>query len=108
MKYTAKPSKAVKASRPVTARQWNYQLKCWRDLQDAIDAEDYYGILDAIRGAYAELLDEGLIEEDDYESWTEDFDVYDLDDEDAEDTVQYELDQFYDLCDNIGVWVATV
>lgn len=107
MKYIARPSKAVTASQPVLARQWRYQLQSGKDIRDAIDAEDYYGVIEALRVAYGELLDNGLIDEDDYERWTEDFDFYDLDDEeDAEEQVNYELDQFYDLCDNIGVWVS--
>ena len=28
------------------------------------------------------------------------------DEDDPEDTVDFELTQFYDLCDNIGVWVS--
>lgn len=88
---------------------WRYQLKNGSALRRAIDSEDPYAVMEQLRVCYEELLDAGLIDEDDFERYTEDFELYgdfsDYDD-DATDTVDFELDQFYDLCDNIDVWVT--
>ena len=95
--------------------KWNYTLRCGRALKAAIEAEDSAEIINQLRCAYRELADKGMIDEEDYLRYTEDFDSLEQDmweedsadyAEEAEDEINWELDQFYDLCDNIGVWVA--
>lgn len=88
--------------------KWNLTLNNSSELRAAIDDEDYTEVINQIRLAYNQMLDEGIIDEDDYESWTEDFDLYgDFSDwDDPEGTVNYELSNFYDACDNLNVWVA--
>lgn len=91
--------------------RWNYTLKCGKALRNAIHSGDSYETIEQLRRAYQELLDAGIIDEYDYESYTEDFDMYiGSDDEydeydDIEESIDYELGEFYDLCDNLGVWV---
>lgn len=94
--------------RAIKSSKWNYTLKNGQALRRAIDNEDPVEIINQLRICYQELLDAGLIDDYDFESYTEDFEVYgDFDDDDdPEDTVDFELTQFYDLCDNIGVWVS--
>ena len=82
--------------------KWEYTLRCGKDLRDAIHAGDTFGVLDALHDCYDELYDEGFIDDYDYESWTEELDDVDPDDEDE---VDYQLNEFYDLCDNIRVWI---
>lgn len=86
----------------IQANKWRYTLKNSKALRSAINSEDMTEVLKQIFAGYEELRDEGLIDEDDFESYTSDFELY-LDD--PEDTVDYELSNFYDLCDNIGVWI---
>ena len=88
----------------IKSNRWNYTLKCGKALRDAIKAEDIPEIFNQLKRAYQELLAKGLIDEYDYEEYTEDFEFYS--DEEDEETVDYELGDFYDLCDNLGVWVA--
>lgn len=89
---------------------WDYNLQSGDELAQAIDSEDYEAVIDALRNCYQELLDNDLITQDDFDSYTADFDLYgDFSDwDDPEDTVNYELEQFYDLCDNIRVWIGLV
>lgn len=92
-------------------RRWNYELRTGRALRQAIENGDYADVLVQLENAYAELRDHGYIDEDDYDRYTESFmdyledDTFD-DDEEFEETVDFELSEFYDLCDNIGVWVT--
>ena len=87
---------------------WKYELQSTDELMQAIDSEDYVGVINALRDCYQELLDVELITPEDFDSYTEDFDLYgDFSDwDDPESTVNYELEQFYDLCDNIRAWVG--
>ena len=88
--------------------KWNFTLDNSKELRQAIYDENYVEVINQIRIAYRQMLDEGLIDEDDFESWTEDFELYgDFSDwDDPEGTVNYELNNFYDACDNLGVWVS--
>ena len=85
--------------------RWNTRLKAGSALRRAIAEEDYQGVIDGIRACYKEMLDKGIIDDWDYERWTEDLDMYETDDEDIEDTLDYELGNLYDACDNLGCWV---
>lgn len=89
----------------LTERNWNTKLKAGSALRRAIAEEDYQGIIDGIRACYKEMLDKGIIDDWDYERWTEDLDMYAPDDEDIEDTLDYELGNLYDACDNLGCWI---
>lgn len=85
--------------------RWEYTLKSGRKLRSSIKDGDPMKVLDMLRQSYKELLDAGIIDDSDYESYIEDFELYDADDEDIEESVDYELDNFFDLCDNLRVWV---
>lgn len=89
----------------LTERNWNTRLKAGSALRRAIAEEDYQGVIDGIRACYKEMLDKGIIDDWDYERWTEDLDMYAPDDEDIEDTLDYELGNLYDACDNLGCWI---
>lgn len=89
--------------------KWQYDLKCGEALRQAIDDGEHVEIIKLLDKAYRELVDAGIIDEDDYERYTEDFELYLYDDfedwDDPDGTVDYELSNFYDLCDDIGVWI---
>ena len=95
----------VASATKIEAKNWQYTLTCGKDLRDAIEAEDLEGVIWQLKNCYEELRDHALIDDDDFERYTEDFDYYDFDDEDIEDSIDWELGQFYDLCDNINVWI---
>lgn len=90
----------------LTEKQWQYTLKSGSLLRDAIDEGDLQQVQYALIDCYDELHNNDLIDDDDYESYTEDVRMLDASDEDAEDEFDYQLNEFYDLCDNLNVWVA--
>lgn len=87
-------------------KNWTATISAGSDLRKAIEAEDYQGVLDGIKACYKEMFDKGVIDEDDYNSWTEDLNIYEVDDEDIEDSLDYELNNLYDACDNLNCWLA--
>ena len=109
--------------------KWNYKLKCGPTIRRAVHDGDPKEVLVSLMEGYDVLLRNEIIEEDDYDSWVEDLEVSmsnvddlldNIDDEDedydsyfyedpteeAEEEANYQLSEFYDLCDNIGVWVS--
>lgn len=114
--YLVTESSYVNSSKSVTSSAWVYTLKAGAKIRAAINAEDVAGILRGLIDGYDELFAQGYIDEYDHDSWTAD--VADLLDDvesyrypedlldEFEDEVDFQLDEFYDLCDNIRVWVA--
>lgn len=99
----------IKESKTLTERVWRYTLRNGAKLRNAIDLEDGEGIRDALLACYKELLDKDFIDEYDYDDWTEEIRDADWEDEYGnldDDAIDFELDQLYDLCDNIDVFVA--
>lgn len=95
----------ISESRNVKSAQWNYTLKCGDKLRSAINSEDPIRVVNVLKDAYGELLDAGFIDNDDYYRYVSELDFYDPDDEDLEDSVDYNLEDFWDLCDELRVWV---
>ena len=95
-------------------KNWDYTLKNSLQLRQAIKEEDYIKILLTLKKCYNEILDYfisvGLTEledkDDEYEEYTEniDFLLQDIDNVEDED-IDYELSNFYDLCDNTNIWI---
>ena len=89
-------------------KKWTYVLTT--DLRSAIDTGIPAEVFDSLVDCYWELNTHGIIDDDDYEAYTSDFELYAEPswfdgEEDAEFTADYELSQFYTLCDNTGVWI---
>ena len=90
--------------------QWKYTLKSGKALRNAIDEEDYEGIIDGLVACFSEL-NKAL--PDDYDADELDSDLADIDGirdtldegDDIEDELNYKLDELYDLCDALKVWV---
>lgn len=86
--------------------EWKYTLSCSDDLESAIDSGDLEEVVEALRGAYDELVDQELLDEgrrDKVVSALEQIDVYD---DGAEAKVEKKLDQFYNVCDKLGVKIS--
>lgn len=105
----------VRESKPLTERKWDYVLKSGVALRRAIQDEDIEGIRQGLIDCYNELFENDLIDEYERDEWVEEVEDADFageyNDDDFygdydEDLVDYELDQLYDLCDNINVFVA--
>lgn len=88
--------------RKLQEKKWDYQLKCGKALRQAIEDEDYVTIKDLLIKAWTELED---YFNDDYSSDIESIKYISLDDYDAEDELNYALDDLYDFCDNMNVWI---
>lgn len=74
-------------------------------LRTAADEGGVAGVLEALILAYEELHDAGIIDTDDYEAYTEEVDIVDPDDIDE---AEYQLQEFFDLCDNIGIFIPVI
>jgi hypothetical protein len=85
--------------------RWKYELKCGKELREEIHEGNSERILNVLQKAYKELFKAGVIDESDYDLYTDEFIIYDADDLEEAD-VNYELSEFYDLCDELGVWVS--
>ena len=100
----------------LTEKKWDYELGDEAvELRSAIEDEDGNRIKSALIACYKkinELVPDDYYNEDDAERDTENLEMSDFvaddytSDEDAEDNVNFYLNEFYDLCDNLGVWVG--
>lgn len=95
-----------KKHRKLTENKWEYTLESGHALRDAIDSGDLWQVQRCLINCYQELFDKGVIDEDDFEAYTQEVDEADMDDPDVEDYLDFELNEFYDLCDNCNVWVS--
>ena len=102
--------RTVEESKKLTERRWNSVIKAGIELRDALRADslDVERVREAIIACYDELYDKGLIDDVDYDDWTEEVRDCDFESEWGvdEDAIDYELDELYDLCDNIGAFLA--
>ena len=90
--------------------KWTYKLRSGIQLREAIEADDIEMTVKCLIRCYRELFNK-LNDED--KEWKE-FDIEDsievltlyAIDPDDEDDVNYYLEEFYDLCDELGAWIA--
>lgn len=97
--------------------QWKYTLKNGRALKDAISEDDDYSVLDILAACLKEInakfpddyeeyeLEEDLDDIENQRDNLENYEDYDMTYEDVEDEINYLLNEFYDLCDALRVWV---
>lgn len=100
----------------LTEKKWDYQLKNGVALRNAIDADDYGQIKNSLIAAYKEIHEvmPEKFDEYDLENKLEDLEYLDTEpDEDIEiseddirENFDYELNDFYDLCDYLNIWVS--
>ncbi len=108
--YTSSASKSSTmklTESKLTEDRWKYKLKSGVALRQAIDNEDVEGTLEALRNCYQELLDNGIIDDWDYENGIDGIEEFAFwDEEDYIENTDYELSNFFDLCDDFGIWVS--
>jgi hypothetical protein len=100
-----KKNESLKGS--LTEAHWNYTLKCGTDLRKAIEDGNAEEVINQLWNGYKELLKADIIDDRDYESYTEDLiDSEYWEKDELEDNIDWALDNFYDLCDNARVWIS--
>ena len=90
--------------------KWDYTLTSGKWLRDAIEDGDEQLVVKCLLRCYKELYGK-LTDEDkewrgyDIEDTIEILTFYEIDPDD-EDNIDYYLEEFYDLCDELRAWVA--
>ena len=99
--------KLQESRKPVKEGKWDKTLDTdiAKRLRTAVDEENSRDVLDALKDGYYWIAqqDDFSYDETDAENDTEDFDYID----DDEEEVNYKLNEFYDLCDALRIWVPT-
>lgn len=97
--------------------RWKYTLKAGKDLREAISDDDNLRTLEMLEKCWREInaqfpddFDEDDLQNelDDIENQkdnVENYEDYDMTEEDLQDEINYLLDNFYEYCDNTGIWV---
>lgn len=96
---------------------WKYKLKSGRALRNAINDNDYRGTLTQLRNCWKEIHEQfpDDFDEDELEDLYDDINnaldnvqnanEYDLSEEDIEDEINYFLNDLYDFCDALKIWI---
>ncbi len=89
--------------------RWKYTLNSGSSLREAIDSEDVEQVVKCLLLCYEELLNQlNEWDKEDYEIDIQDsigvLKGYELCPDD-EDDVNYYLEEFYDLCDELRAWI---
>ena len=87
--------------------KWNYRLHFGKHLREAIDAGDIEMTVKCLICCYRELLNKLSNEDKEWKQFDIEQEIFCLEsfEEDEEDVDDY-LEVFYDLCDELGAWVA--
>lgn len=97
--------------------RWKHTLKNGKKLREAISDDDNIQTLEALRECYKEInrimssafndadLEDVLYEIDNQLDNCENYEDYDMTEDDVQDEINYMLRQFYDLCDYLRIWV---
>ena len=89
---------------------WNYTIRSGKALREAIDEGDSALVVSRLLQCYRELLNK-LSDEDKawkgnaLEDTIEVLALYVIDPDD-EDNVDYYLEEFYDICDDVRAWIT--
>lgn len=100
-------------------RKWKYTLKNSKELRSVINEENYLEVLKELIKAYKQIVEieikDDIIktseEEDtlnDYISDIQDYidyELMDIENTNQEEDINYFLDDFYDLCDSLNIWI---
>lgn len=97
--------------------KWEYILKNGKPLRRAIDNEDPNAILDCLANCFREInenfpedyeeyeLEEDLDDIENQRDNLENYEDYDMTYDDIIDEIDYILNNLYDLCDGLRIWV---
>lgn len=97
--------------------KWKYNLSTGKALRDAVDNDDNLGTLKALINCYEEIHNilPNVYDEDDLEydiadikdqmDNLENYEDYDMTEEDVQEEINILLDDFYNFCDGVRIWV---
>lgn len=88
--------------------KWNYTITSGTALREAIDNDDIEGTIACLYQCYKELLDKLSDEDKEWKQWDIEDSIeflYNSEDLD-EDEINYCLEEFYDLCDDLRAFVG--
>ena len=95
-----------KSKKKLKEANWRYTLKCGNALRNAIYDGDAQEVIRQLWNGYKELMTAGIIDDWQYESYTDDLiDSEYWDEDEMEENTDWALNNFYDLCDNTDVWI---
>lgn len=112
-KYPVK-SPISESTQELTEKNWEYKIpiNIIKDLADAVEVDNLNGKSEGLIKIYAWLKDnlpDDLYNEDNYESDEEYLSglkvEYFEDEDELENEIDYAIEEFYDMCDNLGIWV---
>ena len=87
--------------------KWKYTLCFGKNLREAIEAEDVKLVVRCLIVCYHELFNKMSDDDKDYyESDIEDT-IFNLENFDEDEDVDSYLEEFYDICDDVRVWIET-
>ena len=101
-------------------RKWTYKLMTGKQLRQAISDDDMTATLDALKECWKEISKAmpDVYDADDLENDLEEIDNqldncgnyedYSMTEDDVQDEINYMLRQFYDLCDDLRIWVDLI
>lgn len=96
---------------------WKYRLKTGSDLREAISDENYEDVLKYLENSWREInkqfpndyeddeLNDDIADIENERDNLYNYEDYDMTIEDVEENINYLLSNFYDYCDNMGIWV---
>jgi hypothetical protein len=101
-------------------RQWKYTLKNSKALRNAINNENYLEILKELIKSYKQIvkieIKDGIISMSEEENTLNDYisdiqnyidyELMDIENINQEDDINYFLNDLYDLCDNLNIWIS--
>lgn len=99
-------------------RRWKYELFTGKSLREAIQNDSNMETLKALGNCYKEIhrampdwyteadLEEDMAEIENQLDNCENYEEYDMTEDDVQDEINYMLRNFYDFCDCNGIWVG--
>lgn len=96
---------------------WKYNLKSGEALRNAINNDDYYEVLTQLKNSWEEIHEQfpDNFDKDELEDMYDDINNaldnvqnandYDLSEQDIEDELNYLLNDLYDFCDALRIWI---
>lgn len=86
--------------------KWNYTLRWGKQLREAIDDGDVEMVVKCLICCYRELLNKLPDEDKEWKQFDIEDAIFNLENFDEGEDVDEYLEWFYDLCDELGAWVA--
>ena len=86
--------------------RWNYTIRAGKFLREAIESEDTTLVVSRLLQCYRELLNKLSDEDKEWKQFDIEDAIFNLENFDENEDVDEYLEWFYDLCDDVGAWVA--